>query len=483
MAASLRWGAATHPGQVRMNNEDAYAADDGMWVVADGMGGHLAGEVASAYTIDALRAANRVGITSTDDMVDAVQQANDTIRHEAQTNPGRRGMGTTVTALAVMHHPENPQLIVANVGDSRTYVWRDGQLLPVTVDHSYVQELVSGGEITVEEARTHPRRNIVTRALGIEPGVVVDTWTLAAVRGDRYILCSDGLVDEVTDEEIAAVVGAEADPQLAAERLVAVANQNGGRDNVTVVVVDVVDGDDFAPPAPVVPPVEPVAPDTTDEDDTARINRTLQIDVVPAEPAAAAPPAAATSVPVGATVDPAVADGSLDPGAAPLAEPDGLAAPTPLAPPPTAPATGDGDVAAAQPGATSPADPLPPPANREVYVDGRPLGTTAAEPATQPALQVPAVLAPRKRSKATIAFWAALGAITLTVLVVLILAVTGGDDDGPTPSTTAPATSTSAPTTTDATTTTTRPPASTTTTTDPSPSTATTLPGGTTVAP
>jgi serine/threonine protein phosphatase PrpC len=189
MPASLRWGAATHPGQVRMNNEDAYAADDGMWVVADGMGGHLAGEVASAYTIDALRAANRVGITSSSDMVEAVQQANDTIRHEAQTNPGRRGMGTTVTALAVMHHPDNPQLVVANVGDSRTYLWRDGQLLSVTVDHSYVQELVSGGEITVDEARTHPRRNIVTRALGIEPGVIVDTWTLAAVRGDRYILC------------------------------------------------------------------------------------------------------------------------------------------------------------------------------------------------------------------------------------------------------------------------------------------------------
>jgi serine/threonine protein phosphatase PrpC len=412
MPASLRWGAATHPGQVRMNNEDAYAADDGMWVVADGMGGHLAGEVASAYTIDALRAANRVGITSSSDMVEAVQQANDTIRHEAQTNPGRRGMGTTVTALAVMHHPDNPQLVVANVGDSRTYLWRDGQLLSVTVDHSYVQELVSGGEITVDEARTHPRRNIVTRALGIEPGVIVDTWTLAAVRGDRYILCSDGLVDEVTDDEIAAVVAAESDPQKAAERLVAVANDHGGRDNVTVIVVDVVDGEAVAPPAPAIPAAEPIATETSDDDDTARINRTLQIDAI-------------------------VADG--DAAAAASADAAGETAPG---------ATTDAELSA----------PLPPPANREVYVDGQPL----AAPGVQAAAAVPPAPAgggegkTRRFSKAALAFWAAIVAIVITVAVVIVLAVSGGDDEPP-PTTSTTTTSTSTTSTTSTTTSTTAP--------------------------
>jgi protein phosphatase len=396
MPASLRWGASTHPGQVRTNNEDAFAADDGIWVVADGMGGHLAGEVASAYTIDALREANRAGITSSGDLVSAVQQANDTIRHEALTNPGRRGMGTTVTALAVMHHPDNPQLVVANVGDSRTYLWRDGQLSSVTVDHSYVQELVSGGEITAEEARTHPRRNIVTRALGIEPGVMVDTWTLAAVRGDRYILCSDGLVDEVTDEEIAGVSAEEADPQRAAERLVALANQNGGRDNVTVVVVDVVDGDELPPPvADPAAEEEPAPQPAGDEDDTARINRTLQIDALLA------------------------ADGAHD-------------------------VTADSAAATEAP--------LPPPDSREVYVDGQPLGETFSPPA--PAAVPPATpVAPTKQrtSKAAIAFWAVIAVIIFVVVAVIISAVSG--DDSPTPTTTTSTTSTTVPATSTTTTT------------------------------
>lgn len=397
MPASLRWGASTHPGQVRTNNEDAFAADDGMWVVADGMGGHLAGEVASAYTIDALRAANRAGITSSADLVTAVQQANDTIRHEALTNPGRRGMGTTVTALAVMHHPDTPQLVVANVGDSRTYLWRDGELSSVTVDHSYVQELVSGGEITAEEARTHPRRNIVTRALGIEPGVMVDTWTLAAVRGDRYILCSDGLVDEVSDAEIIAVCAAEADPQRVAEQLVAVANRNGGRDNVTVVVVDVVDGEELPPPV-VEPPAEVPAPPTvnTDEDDTARINRTLQIDAI-------------------AGIDP--------------------------------------DAAAETAGTAELEAPLPPPASREVFVDGQPLGASLSAPAAQVPPATPVVAAKRRPSKAAIAFWAVIAVIIFVVVAVIISAVTG--DDSPTPTTVTSTTSTSVPATSTTTATTT----------------------------
>ena len=138
--------------------------------------------------------------------------------------------------------PPAEQLALVNVGDSRTYLLRHGRLRRVTVDHSYVQELVATGHITDDEARTHPRRNIVTRALGIDPAVRVDAWTLPLVRGDRFLLCSDGLVDEVRDDEIVAVLDTVTDPQAAADELVALANRQGGRDNISVIVVDVVDG-------------------------------------------------------------------------------------------------------------------------------------------------------------------------------------------------------------------------------------------------
>ena len=139
--------------------------------------------------------------------------------------------------------------LIANVGDSRGYVFRHGRLRQITIDHSFVQELVAEGAITRDEARVHPRRNIVTRALGIEPTVRVDSWTMPIIRDDRFILCSDGLVDEITDEHITDVLKAHPDdPAAAARALVAAANEAGGRDNVTVIVVDVLEGDD--PPDP-----------------------------------------------------------------------------------------------------------------------------------------------------------------------------------------------------------------------------------------
>ena len=146
-----------------------------------------------------------------------------------------------------MERPITAQELFAlvNVGDSRTYLLRHGRLRRVTIDHSYVQELVATGHITDDEARTHPRRNIVTRALGIDPAVRVDAWTLPIVRGDRFLLCSDGLVDEVRDDDIVEVLRDVEDPQQAAEQLVELANRSGGRDNITVIVVDVLDG---APP-------------------------------------------------------------------------------------------------------------------------------------------------------------------------------------------------------------------------------------------
>ncbi len=236
--------------------------DSTIFVVADGMGGHKAGEVASALTVQLLK--RRLEPTSTaislDDVLAAVVEANNEIFEAATSNVDHQGMGTTLTGLFVVRPPAPTdaegdgaapplpdQFALINVGDSRTYLLRHGRLRRVTVDHNYVQELVNTGHITDDEARTHPRRNIVTRALGIDPSVRVDAWTLPIVRGDRFVVCSDGLSDEVHDTEIHQILTTVGDPQAAAEELAAAANRHGGRDNVSVIVVDVVDGAD--PPA------------------------------------------------------------------------------------------------------------------------------------------------------------------------------------------------------------------------------------------
>jgi protein phosphatase len=190
-----------------------------------------------------MRDAAAGGFASAESVVAAINAANTAI-HLASGGPSdQRGMGTTLTAVVPLAATANePQrMVVANVGDSRVYLWRGGELKQVSADHSYVQELLSEGFISAAEARVHPRRNIVTRALGIEGDVSADSWTLPMLVGDRYVLCSDGLVDEVDDEQIASILRASSDAQLAADTLVAAANANGGRDNVTVVVVDVAD--------------------------------------------------------------------------------------------------------------------------------------------------------------------------------------------------------------------------------------------------
>ena len=249
---SLRWGAATNPGRVRSENEDTFVAEPNVFAVADGMGGHQAGEVASALAASIVRDRFGGGAPSEDAAASVVAEANAAIYGAARANAAHSGMGTTLTALVVLtertRDDEPERLVLLNIGDSRTYRYRSGRLQRVTVDHSYVQELVATGHITIEEARTHPRRNIVTRALGIEPNVRADMWTLPVIRGDRFILCSDGLVDEVPDHEILDLVGAVAEPQALADQLVEIANRHGGRDNVTVVVVDVLEGAD--PPDP-----------------------------------------------------------------------------------------------------------------------------------------------------------------------------------------------------------------------------------------
>ena len=256
---TLVWGAASHVGMLRQQNEDSFVAQADVFVVADGMGGHNAGEVASALAVQSMREAALVGFSSVDAVVTAVNTANAAI-HRASGGPSeQRGMGTTLTAVVPLASTESePQrMVVANVGDSRVYLWRGGELKQISADHSYVQELLTEGYITAEEARVHPRRNIVTRALGIEGDVNADSWVLPMLAGDRYLLCSDGLVDEVDDEQIADVLRRQTHPQNAADTLVAAANSNGGRDNITVVIVDVVVE---SQPVSVVTPETPPAP-------------------------------------------------------------------------------------------------------------------------------------------------------------------------------------------------------------------------------
>jgi PPM family protein phosphatase len=257
---------------VRSATEDSYVAEPMVFAVADGMGGHQAGEVASALAATVMRERLHAGATSVDVTVAAVVEANAAIFQTAHNNAAQRGMGTTLTAMAVLPpldgRPE--QLAIVNVGDSRVYLERSGELTRATVDHSYVQELLATGHITEAEARAHPRRNIVTRALGIEPNVRVDSWLMPVVRGDRFVLCSDGLVDEVDDDEIHGIMRANPQPQDCADALVAAAVANGGRDNVTVVVVDVVDGLD--PDA-----IAAIPLDATD-DDTVPLTRAMTLD-------------------------------------------------------------------------------------------------------------------------------------------------------------------------------------------------------------
>jgi len=240
---TLAIGASTDTGNLRGQNEDAHIAEQNLFAVADGMGGHNAGEVASAMAIEHLRGVALTGVASAEAFAQVVRDLNSAIYASATSTTDQRGMGTTLTAAALLAPAENAdqpsQIVIANVGDSRTYLLRAGELRQLSVDHSYVQELVTEGLLTVEEAHTHPRRNIVTCALGIDSQASVDTWTIPMFDGDRFMLCSDGLVDEVPLNEITELMQEHSAPQQIAERLVTAAKRHGGRDNITVIVIDV----------------------------------------------------------------------------------------------------------------------------------------------------------------------------------------------------------------------------------------------------
>lgn len=234
---SLSYGYGTDRGLRRELNEDSFIASDPVFAVADGMGGHEAGEVASGMCVRALAKMPQLATGARTATASVVQQylamADDSIR----TATGSRA-GTTLTGVVVVEQMGIPYWLVMNVGDSRTYRLSQGTLTQVSVDHSEVQELVDSGEITAEQATVHPRRHVVTRALGTGDDTEADYWLLPIEEGDRVMVCSDGLNGELSDDQMLGVLSSAADPQEAVDLLIQAALRSGGRDNVTVIVVD-----------------------------------------------------------------------------------------------------------------------------------------------------------------------------------------------------------------------------------------------------
>lgn len=230
----LAWGSRSDVGLIRDHNEDSYLCRPPLFAVSDGMGGHAAGEVASSIAIHTI--AKEAPATADSALLGAaIEAANMDVLTAPETGRGREGMGCTATACII----EDDRMAVAHVGDSRLYLLHKGALVRVTHDHSFVEELVDAGEITADEARVHPSRSVITRALGSDPDMYADHFTIGVEAGERVILCSDGLSSMVTDAEIEDICVTSASPQVCADALVSAALIAGGHDNVTVIVVDI----------------------------------------------------------------------------------------------------------------------------------------------------------------------------------------------------------------------------------------------------
>ena len=231
--------AGTDVGRARSGNEDSYFCGRTVLAVADGLGGHQGGEVASAAAVEPLAALDGREFAdpaeAADELTAAIREANAAILDRAGGDPGLWGMGTTVTAAALAGERH---LQLAHVGDSRAYLLRDGSLEQLTTDHTVVGELVRRGRLTPEQAAIHPERSILTRAVGLDPRVPVDTPDPVELRdGDQVMLCSDGLTEAVDDDRIAELLSADADGEAACRSLIDAANAAGGPDNITVVLL------------------------------------------------------------------------------------------------------------------------------------------------------------------------------------------------------------------------------------------------------
>ncbi len=237
----MKWSQATEVGLVRRQNEDCLCVfpDLALFAVADGMGGHLAGEVASRMAVESLarqmRSEDQGDIVK--NLLEGVRRANSTIYAASRDDGSCRGMGTTITAAVI----REGDLILAHVGDSRAYIIRGNKIYPLTEDHSLVQEMIRCGGITRDQARDHPHRNVLTRALGTEPLVDVDLIRISLEKGDIILLCTDGLYGLVEDEEILDLVITAGGPDQAVRRLVDEALKRGGIDNISVIVVEMDD--------------------------------------------------------------------------------------------------------------------------------------------------------------------------------------------------------------------------------------------------
>ena len=228
------WAALTDIGRVRTHNEDSVLAQPPLFVVADGLGGHEAGEVASSIAVETLRdhAPRRPDAKA---LARAVKAANREVIRSAREGFGRQGMGTTMTAAIV----EGTKVAVAHVGDSRAYLLHGEQLSRISEDHSMVADMIRRGQLTEAESRYHPNRSVITRALGTDPNMLADTYELTTEPGDRILLCSDGLTGMIEDGMIAEILTDYPGAEDAARALVDAANDAGGHDNISVVVIDI----------------------------------------------------------------------------------------------------------------------------------------------------------------------------------------------------------------------------------------------------
>ncbi len=228
-------GARTDVGRMRDNNQDAFRAEEPLFVIADGMGGHLGGDVASSTAIETIF--SRLGSDGEVDatrLAEIVRAANQAIWDRSQRDPSLRGMGTTLTLVFL----DDRLARVVHVGDSRLYLMREGVLNQLSEDHTLVGQMVREGRLSEQEARYHPQRNVITRALGVDPDVRVDSFAIDLVEGDVILICSDGLTSMLDNDTIRDVLTRERAPQRAADELVRLANEAGGEDNITVIVLD-----------------------------------------------------------------------------------------------------------------------------------------------------------------------------------------------------------------------------------------------------
>ena len=278
-----RSAAATDPGRKRRHNEDSYVCEPPLFAVADGIGGAQAGEVASGLAAATLRDDSGDGDGDGGGRVDAlIQEANRRVYQRQSTDDAYSGMGTTMTAALV----EGDRVWFGHVGDSRAYRVRDGSMEQLTEDHSLVAELVRSGRLSPEEADSHPQRSVVTRALGTDPDVDVDTFQVETKPGDLFLLCSDGLTTMVDDADILSEIeGNRDDLRAAAKALVRAANRGGGEDNITVLFFEIAGDEDHAERTLSLPPEqEGTAADTDDAETLSEVDRVPVVAAAEPEP-------------------------------------------------------------------------------------------------------------------------------------------------------------------------------------------------------